>query len=164
MKIAITATGPDLNSQVDPRFGRCPYFLIVDPETLDLEVVENSNVAAMSGAGIQSAQLIANKGVKSLLTGNCGPNAYQTMQAAGIEVIVGVTGTIKEAIEKYKKGEFRVTAGPNVASHFGVQQPMAGTPAQMSKEQEMELLKEQIQSLKQQLEVISKRIEELSKK
>ena len=185
MKIAITASGPDLNSQVDPRFGRAPYFIIVDPESSDFETIENSGAGGMSGVGIQSAQLIANKGAKSLLTGSCGPNAYQTLQAAGVEVIVGVSGTIKEAIEKYKKGEFQATAGPSVAPHFGaqpgmgagrgmgmgqgmgMQQPMAGTPQappQMSKEEETELLKNEVQSLKEQLETITKRMEELSKK
>jgi len=120
MKIAITSTGPDLNANVDPRFGRTPYFLIVDPETMQFEAIENPNVNAMGGAGIQSAQLVANKGAEAVLTGSCGPNAFQTLQAAGVKVITGVVGTVTEAIQRYKSGEFKLTSGPNVASHFGM--------------------------------------------
>lgn len=120
MKIAVTASTPELSSPVDPRFGRCAYFLFVDSETMQFEAVENTNVAAASGAGIQSAQLVANQGANVLLTGSCGPNAFQTLQAAGVEVIVGVTGTIQEAVQQYKTGKFQPTAQPNVPSHFGI--------------------------------------------
>lgn len=120
MKIAITSTGQDLTSQIDPRFGRSPYFIFIDPETMQFEAIENPNVNAMGGAGIQTAQLIANKGVEVVLTGSCGPNAFQTLQAAGVKVIVGVVGTVNEAIEKYKSGGLKPTAGPNVGSHFGM--------------------------------------------
>ncbi len=120
MKIAISSTGQDLTSQIDPRFGRSPYFIFIDPETMQFEAIENPNVNAMGGAGIQTAQLIANKGVEVVLTGSCGPNAFQTLQAAGVKVIVGVVGTINEAIEKYKSGGLKPTTGPNVESHFGM--------------------------------------------
>ncbi len=120
MKIAITASGPDLSSSVDPRFGRCPFFLLVDTDTMEFEAVENSNVSAMSGAGIQSAQFVANKGAKALLTGSCGPNAFQTLQAAGVAVIVGVTGTVQEAVQKYKSGQFQPAPQADVPSHFGL--------------------------------------------
>ena len=120
MKIAISSTGQDLTSQIDPRFGRSPYFIFIDPETMQFEAIENPNVNAMGGAGIQTAQLIANKGVEVVLTGSCGPNAFQTLQAAGVKVIVGVVGTINEAIEKYKSGGLKPTTGPNVGSHFGM--------------------------------------------
>lgn len=120
MKIAISSTGQDLTSQIDPRFGRSPYFIFIDPETMQFEAIENPNVNAMGGAGIQTAQLIANKGIEVVLTGSCGPNAFQTLQAAGVKVIVGVVGTINEAIEKYKSGGLKPTTGPNVGSHFGM--------------------------------------------
>ncbi|MBL7131271.1 MAG: DUF5320 family protein [Candidatus Omnitrophica bacterium] len=120
MKICITSQGNNLDSQVDPRFGRCQYFIIVDTDTLKSESVENSNVAAASGAGIQSGQFMANKGVEFLLTGNIGPNAFSTLQAAGIKIITGITGTIREAIERFQKGEFREVTGPTVASKFGM--------------------------------------------
>ena len=120
MKICVTSQGDNLNSQVDPRFGRCQYFIIVDPETKDFESIENPNIQAMGGAGIQSAQIVAGKGVKAVLTGNVGPNAFQTLQAAGIEVIVSVSGRVKEAIEKYKNGELKATPGPSVGSKSGI--------------------------------------------
>ena len=120
MKIAVTSRGPDLDSQVEPRFGRCPYFLIIETETLEFEALENPNVALGGGAGIQSAQLLANSGVQTVLTGNCGPNAFQTLGAAQIQIIVGVSGTVRQAVEQLKQGAFSGAAAPNVASHFGM--------------------------------------------
>jgi predicted Fe-Mo cluster-binding NifX family protein len=118
MKIAVSATGADLSAQVDPRFGRCQYFIIVDPETMQFEALENPNVMAGGGAGISTAQMIANKGVEVVLTGNCGPNAYQTLSASGVQVITGVTGTVQQAIEGYKAGRFQATSQPSVGAHF----------------------------------------------
>lgn len=119
MKICITSQGDSLDSTVDPRFGRCQYFIIADTESDDFESFKNPNIDSMGGAGIQSGQLAAEKQVKVLLTGNVGPNAFQTLQAAGLDVIIGVSGTIKEVIERYKRGEFKLTQGPSVDSHFG---------------------------------------------
>jgi len=120
MNIAITATQPSLDAKVDPRFGRCPYFLIVDTDTLSFEAVENPNVTLGGGAGIQSAQLMAERDVKHVLTGNCGPNAYQTLSAAGISVIIGCSGTISDVIEQFKAGQFSAADQPNVASKSGI--------------------------------------------
>jgi len=120
MKIGITAKGSSLDSEVDPRFGRCEYFIIVDSDSLEFEVIENFSVEAASGAGVQSGQLVATKGVEAILTGNIGPNAFQVLQAAGIEVITGVSGKVKEAIEKYKRGELKSVESSNVNSKFGV--------------------------------------------
>ena len=82
MKIAVSATGPDMDAEVDPRFGRCQYFIIVDPETMEFEAVDNESAMASGGAGISAAQMIAGKGVEAVLTGNCGPNAYQVLSHA----------------------------------------------------------------------------------
>ncbi len=120
MKIAVSSTGTDLDAQIDPRFGRCQYFVIVDSETMKFDAVENPNVMASGGAGIQSAQLVADKGAEVVLTGNCGPNAFQTLQAAGIPVCVGVAGTVGQVVEQYKNGEFTPVAGPSVSDKFGV--------------------------------------------
>lgn len=121
MKICVTSQGNNLEAQVDPRFGRCQYFIIVDLETKEFEAIENPNIQTTSGAGIQSAQLVAGKGVGVILTGNVGPNAFQTLQAAGIKVITGVTGLVKDAIERYKKEDIKSTDGPTVPGHFGMQ-------------------------------------------
>ncbi|MBW2637576.1 MAG: 4Fe-4S binding protein [Deltaproteobacteria bacterium] len=120
MKIAITASGPTLDDQVEVRFGRAPYYLIADSETMEYETVANPNVAAGGGAGIQSAQLMSDRGVKAILTGNCGPNAFRVFASAGIEIIVGVSGIVSEAIEQFKSGNLRAAASPNVESHFGM--------------------------------------------
>ena len=124
MKICVTSQGTTLDSAVDPRFGRCRYFVIADTETKETEVVDNQNKDGMGGVGIQAGQAMAEKQVKVVLTGNVGPNAFQTLKAAGIDVITGVAGTVKEAIEKYAKGDLKATQGPSVDSHFG-----AGGPA-----------------------------------
>lgn len=120
MKIAVTSTGPGLDDNVDPRFGRCPYFLIVNPETMSFEALENPSVTLGGGAGIQSAQLMADRDVEVVLTGNCGPNAFRTLQAAGIRVLTGVRGPAGEAVEQFKSGAFPAAAEPNVPGHFGM--------------------------------------------
>jgi len=120
MKIAVTASGTDLDSEVDPRFGRCANFIFIDTETDEFEAVPNESVAAGGGAGVQSAQLVADKGAAVVLTGNCGPNAFRTLQAAEIEVIVGVSGAVRDAVSKYKVGEFSRSDAPNVDAKFGV--------------------------------------------
>jgi predicted Fe-Mo cluster-binding NifX family protein/NAD-dependent dihydropyrimidine dehydrogenase PreA subunit len=120
MKIAVTSTGPTLDDNVEARFGRCPYFLIIDTDTMQYEAIENPNIALGGGAGIQSAQLMSEKSVTAVLTGNCGPNAFNVFGQAGIQVIVGVSGPVRNAIEQFKTGAFSSASGPNVTSHFGV--------------------------------------------
>ena len=120
MKIAVTSTGPTLDDMMEARFGRCPYFLIIDLETMEFELLANPNIALGGGAGIQSAQLMADKGVSTVLTGNCGPNAFQTFGAANIQVITGVSGRVRQAVEQYKSGALSNTTTPNVQSHFGM--------------------------------------------
>lgn len=120
MKICVSSEGNNLDSNVDPRFGRCQYFIIAEVETSQFEAIVNPNIDSMGGAGIQSGQLVAEKKVKAVLTGNMGPNAFQTLQAAGIDVITGVSGTVREALEKYKTGELKPTEGPSVNSKFGM--------------------------------------------
>jgi len=120
MRIAITATGPALDAEIDPRFGRCQYFIIVDPETMQFEALENSGAMAGGGAGISTAQMIVGKGVEVVLTGNCGPNAYEVLSAAGIKVFTGVAGKVQDAIAGYKLGKFKTSSQPNVAGHFGM--------------------------------------------
>jgi len=120
MKIAVTSTGPALDDNVEARFGRCRYFLIIDTDTMQLEAIENPNMALGGGAGIQSAQLMSKKGVTTILTGNCGPNAFNVFGQAGIQVIVGVSGSVRNAAEQFKAGALSSASGPNVASHFGV--------------------------------------------
>ncbi len=120
MKICVTAEGSGLNSAVDPRFGRCRYYVIVETDTMRCEAVENPNLNAASGAGIQSGQLMASKGVQVVLTGHVGPNAYQVLSAAGIDVRTGVSGTVQTAIKENQLGKYKSAADPNVPSKFGM--------------------------------------------
>lgn len=223
MKIAISSMGTDLNAQIDPRFGRCQYFIIVDSDTMEFEAIENPNISAMGGAGIQSGQMMAGKGVQAILTGNVGPNAFQTLSAAGIQVITGVTGKVKDAIQQFKSGQLQSVSEATVPTHFGIggggfpgtgmgrgmgmgggmgrgmgmgggmgrgmgmgggmgrgmgrwgamgpgMQPMpasqAGFPPQqqMTKEQELQMLKDQAEAMKQQMDQILNRIKDLEEK
>lgn len=120
MKIAVSAMGTTLDAEIDPRFGRCQYFIIVDPETMQFQALENSGVMAGGGAGISTAQTIAGKGIEAVLTGNCGPNAYQVLSAAGIKVVTGVSGKVQDAIQDYRAGKLKASSQPNVAGHFGM--------------------------------------------
>ena len=120
MKICITSEGKTLDAKIDSRFGRCQYFIFFDTETQDYQAQENPNAQFQGGAGIQSGQLMASKGIKAVLTGNVGPNAFQTLNAGGIDIYTGVSGSVKEAIEAYKSGKFKKTESPSVGSKFGM--------------------------------------------
>jgi predicted Fe-Mo cluster-binding NifX family protein len=120
MKIAISSTGKDLNSQVDPRFGRCAYFIIIDTDDMSFDAFENGNIALSGGVGIQSASYIISKGVKAVLTGNCGPKAMQTFSAGAVEVFTGLSGTVKEVVERYKNEDLHSSTQATVAEKAGV--------------------------------------------
>ena len=106
MKIAVTSKGTNLHSPVDSRFGRCAYFIVIDTDSMACETVKNPNITVGSGAGIQSAQMIVERGVQTLLTGNCGPNSFQILRVAGVHVIVEVSGLVKDVVERFKRGDF----------------------------------------------------------
>ncbi len=119
MKIAVTSTGADLDAQVDPRFGRAQYFLIVDTDNLEFQAIENAAAQAFGGAGVQAAQAVASAGAEAVVTGNVGPNAHQTLSAADLKVYVGASGTVREAVEAFKRGELQAAGQPSVGPHFG---------------------------------------------
>lgn len=119
MKIAVTSTGQELDSPMDPRFGRAAYILVVDEETMAFEVIDNAaNVNAFKGAGIQAATMISDKNADVLLTGYCGPNAFKTLEAAKVKVAGDVVGTVRQAIEAYKAGRVPLTTAPNAQGHW----------------------------------------------
>jgi len=191
MKIAVSSSGNDLDSQVDPRFGRCAYFVIVETDDMGFEAFENGSIALGGGAGIQAAQFVASKGAKAVITGNVGPNAVQTLSAAGVETFVGQSGTVRESIVRYTKGEINSTSTPNVADHYGMgsgagmgrgigmgrgrgmgrgmgsstwggsSQP---APPALSKEDELKGLKDQANEMRKQIEGIEASINALEKK
>lgn len=119
MKIAVTAKGNSLESLVDERFGRAHCFIVMDTETGETEVHDNQvNLNAAQGAGIQSAQNVANLGVEAVLTGHVGPNSFRTLSAAGIEVYTGVTGSVRDAIDKFNSGQMSPISAPDVEGHW----------------------------------------------
>jgi len=119
LKICVSSTGNNLEAQLDPRFGRCLYLIIIDTETMQFEAIPNLAAGTREGAGIQAAQTIANKGVKVIITGNVGPNAFKALSAADIEIMTDASGTIKDVVEKFKKGKLNKTGSPTVGGHFG---------------------------------------------
>ncbi len=119
MKVAISSTGDNLDSNIDPRFGRCNMFLIVDTETMATELKTNNSVTAAHGAGIGAAQTVASMGVKAVITGHVGPNAHMALSGAKVDIYTVSGGTIRNAVEKLKSGELTKTASPTVGGHFG---------------------------------------------
>lgn len=119
MKVVVSSTGSSIDSEIDPRFGRCSTFLLVDTETMEHEVITNTSVSSAHGAGIGAAQSVARLGVKAVLTGHVGPNAHMALSGAGIDIYTIPHGTVKEGIMKLKNGELDKTGGPTVGGHFG---------------------------------------------
>ena len=120
MKIAITTNGTDLQSSLDPRFGRCPYFLLVDPETLECRATPNPGASAGGAAGIKAAQALTGLGAKILITGQCGPNAFSILEAAGIKIMQAPVASAGKVVEMYKRGELAAINTPG-ADHQGMQ-------------------------------------------
>lgn len=118
-KIAVTSEGPTLNDRVDPRFGRAAGFVVVDVETGESSYIDNGSSQTMShGAGIQAAQNMARAGVSAVLTGYCGPKAFQALSAARISVGQDVENmTVGEAVELYKSGKVQMADAPNRQGH-----------------------------------------------
>jgi predicted Fe-Mo cluster-binding NifX family protein len=126
MKIAISANGTSLDADVEPRFGRCPYFIVVDPTTMAVEVLDNADNAGGGGAGIATAQMLSGAGVDTIITGNYGPNAQRVLAASGIEVISGASGNVRRTVEEYKLGTFAVSQRATVPDHFGLRGGVPG--------------------------------------
>ncbi len=167
MKIAITASGDNLDSQLDPRFGRCQNFVIIDPNTMDFEAMPNESAMASGGAGIQAAQTIVNIGIDTLITGNVGPNAYEILSAAGIETMTGASGTVRQALEQYNSGSLQSAAGATVGAHAGMGGVGSGqeVPGQtsMTKEQEISMLEKELKQTELQLAQIKKKLNVMKK-
>lgn len=188
MKVAVSTTGNSLDSPVDPRFGRSQNYLIIETDDMEYEAISNPNITAGSGAGIASAQLVAQKGVEAVITGNVGPNAVQVLTQAGIKIVTGATGKAREAVEKYERGDLRATSQAYGAGTFGgrgggrgmgmgrgmgrgmgqgmypyqqpTQQPTQ-TQRNIPAEEEREMLKNRLEQLEDELKEIKKRLDEL---
>jgi len=172
MKVAVSASGKDLDTPIDPRFGRCAYFLIIDTEDMSFETFDNESVALSGGAGIQASQFVASRGAKVVITGKVGPNAVRTLEAAGVKVIVGQSGTVRQAIKDYKEGKLKSTDQANVADHYGMGGGV-GRGGEMGRGmdigegdegQDLKRLKDQANELRKQVEAIESAIKNLEKK
>ena len=119
MKVVVTSQGNEMNSETDPRFGRAKCFILVDTDTGEHQVVDNTqNLNAAQGAGIQAAQAVAKLKAEAVLTGHCGPKAFQVLNKAGIKIYIGVEGTVQTAVEKLKAGEYKIAGSPDVEGHW----------------------------------------------
>ncbi len=119
MKVAVTSQGTELNSEIDTRFGRAKYFVVVDTDSGDFSSHDNNqNFNAVHGAGIQSGQNVNNLGVDAVISGNVGPKAFITLQAGGIKIYTAPSGTVADAIEKFKAGKLECAGEANVDSHW----------------------------------------------
>lgn len=113
MKIILTVTSPNLDADVDPRFGRCAYFLVVDTDTLEWQAHPNPGVGASGGAGTLAAQFVANQKADAVISGDFGPNAYHALQATGIAMYVfGASRTAREAVQLLKAGQLESVSAP----------------------------------------------------
>lgn len=119
MKIVVTATSKDISSNMDPRFGRAKYFIVVDTDTDEAEAHDNSqNLNAAQGAGIQAAETVVRLGAGAVVTGNVGPKAFRALNAAGVKMFLAGEGTVADAVRKYKAGELKEASTANVEGHW----------------------------------------------
>jgi len=119
MKVAVTSRGRDLSCAVDPRFGRAGFFVLIDTETGQVQAADNSqSLDAAQGAGIQAGRIVVQLGAEALITGHVGPKAFATLQAGGVRVYIGASGTVAEAIEQLEAGRLKQSSGADVEAHW----------------------------------------------
>lgn len=168
MIICLPAEGNTENSLVSSSFGRCPYYAFYDTETDRFEIVPNPAANATGGAGIQAAQFIVNKGAKVVLTVNMGPNSGEVLTASEVKIITGVTGTLRDAVERYKRGDFAAREGEKVVfsepkhEHSHTRGETVSS-AEINVEEEIENLKEAVKVLSERTKKLLERLEKLEK-
>lgn len=119
MKIAITAQGKELSSEIDLRFGRAKWIIIIDTQTGDFAAHDNVvNLNAVQGAGIQTGQNIANLDTDAVITGNMGPNAFKTLNTASVKVFLAGSQTVQQALDSFRAGKLKEIDGANVEGHW----------------------------------------------
>lgn len=119
MKVAFSTSGETLEAPLDERFGRAPKFLVYDLEAEKFEIIDNrQNVEASQGAGVQAAETIARSEVGSLVTGHCGPKAFQVLSAAGIKVYNTTEATVAAALEAFKAGRLTTAKTADTEGHW----------------------------------------------
>lgn len=119
MKLAVTSQGPELGSNLDPRFGRAKWFVVWDSQTGECSAADNTqNLNAAQGAGIQAGRNVVELGVEAVITGHVGPKAFATLQAGGVKVYTGATGTVAQALEQFKAGKLKLSSAADVEGHW----------------------------------------------
>jgi len=172
MKIALTSVGESMDSEIDPRFGRAAFFLIVNPETMAHQFLRNLNTEGRGGVGIQSAQMIIQEGVEAVITGKCGPNAFETLTAANLEIYEGITGSVRTAIEDFKNKKLQKS---QVFLTNQQKFSKAGKSTKKNRNQinlghfddgenEIPLIKEKIADLDKRIIELNERLEKMSEK
>ena len=191
MNIVVSATGGDLAAEASPVFGRCPVYIFVDSETMAYEAIENPAVGTASGAGIRAAQFVAERGAQAVVSGNVGPNAFDVLDAAGVNVYLFGGGSVQQAVDAFKAGQLPSARGPSAPAHAGVggglrrgmgrgmgrgigmgmgmgrEQPASGAapeaPAPDVKQQELGELKEVASDLRGQLADLMERLDRMDR-
>lgn len=165
MQIVVSSGGTNLGAQVSPVFGRCPYLIFVETESLAFEAMENPALASGGGAGVQTAQLVIEKGAQAVVSGNVGPNAFQVFQSAGIPIHTFTAGTVREAVEAFREGLLPTVGGATAPEHAGWGQGMSRRQAAAgpSRDEEIVQLKQAAADLRQRLAEIIERLDRLGK-
>lgn len=174
MKVAISASRGDINAPVDPRFGRCPYYVFINTETNAAEIVQNQAAIAGGGAGIQAAQSVVEQGAATVITGNMGPNAFQVFDAAGVAVYTTNNMTVSQAVEALKTGTLAQIGSPTGPAHAGMGRGRdAGAPnptpapppttAPPSPQDELSALKQEVSDLRKSVATLLEKVDELTK-
>ncbi len=171
MKIAVSAVEGNLNADVDPRFGRAGFFVVVDSSSAEFEAIPNPNVTVGGGAGIQSAQLVLEKGAQAVITGSCGPNAFRVLEAAGVQIFEGVQGTVQDMIDAWRNDRLTPVKQPTGghgkrASHVS-QSQLSNSDRHndsTSDQNEIKGIKEEISNIEERLRELNQKLEQMNKK
>lgn len=169
MKIVVTANGAGLDAQASPVFGRCPFYVFIDTDSMEVESVENPAVAAPGGAGIQAAQFVVERGARAAVTGNVGPNAFNVLRSAGVTVHLFSGGTVRQAVEEYRAGRLSVAGEASTSAHAGMgmgrgsRAAASVTSRQGGREEEIAALRETVGGLRKQLAEVLERLDKLEK-
>jgi predicted Fe-Mo cluster-binding NifX family protein len=167
MKIALTSVADSLDSEIDPRFGRAAFFLIVNPKTMVHQFIRNHNTEGRGGVGIQSAQMIIQEGVEAVITGKCGPNAFETLSAAKLDIYEGITGSIQTAIEDFKNKKLQKSQAflPNQQNFSKSRKAIKKNRGQFDdRENDIPLIKEKIADLGRRIAELNERLDKMSEK
>ena len=169
MKVVVSASDMDLDSDASLTFGRCPSYVFVNTETMEYEGVANPAANAYGGAGIQAAQFVIEKGARAVLTGNVGPNAFQVLTEADVPVFRHAGGLVRECVEAYKAGRLESSSGASAKAHAGMgaaragDQSARGTGSAPSRQEELAALSSEAADLRQRLAKVMERLDRLEK-